>query len=218
MNDLITLFKKCLGASYTHTAAGGDYAIELDGDTIYLLFEWSDGKEDWKNNFNYPAKPYKRMNDVWYCHRGFLKVWKAMRTEIESTVERLLVLSPEVKNIVCVGYSHGAALAVLATEDMEYIYGKSYEVSGYGFGAPRVLWGIVPKAVKDRLRCFTSVCNIPDIVTHVPPVLFGFRNAGTLAKIGKPGKYGPFKAHDDSAYITELDAMEGVSGCQQKSQ
>jgi len=218
MNELKTLFKKCLGASYTHTAADGDYAIELEDDTLYLLFEWSDGKEDWKNNFRFPAKPYKHMEHAWFCHGGFLKVWKAMRTEIEDKVAELLSSHSKIGKVVCVGYSHGSALAVLATEDMEYIYGKSYEVSGYGFGAPRVLWGIVPEDVKKRLRRFTSVRNIPDLVTHVPPMLFGFRNAGTLVKIGKTGKYSPIKAHYDSAYITELNAMEGVSGCQQKSQ
>lgn len=197
---LLKLFKRCLNANYVHTAEGGDFAIETDGDTLYLLFEWSDGKEDWVSNFAFPAKPYKRMGVVWFCHGGFLKVWKAMQDEIEARVSDTLKRYP-ITHIECVGYSHGAALAVLATEDMAYLYGDKYTVKGYGFGAPRVLWGVVPKVIKERLSCFTTVRNIPDIVTHVPPCLFGFRNAGKMFKIGWVG---PVKSHFPEAYIKEL--------------
>ena len=235
------LFKRCLYAKdrYTHTELGGDYCIETEGDTLYILFECSDGAEDWLHNFDFipdahkdrektpktelvkgiaeavlkylsvPSKPYKDMFKKWRVHGGFLVVWKDMQTAIEESVAEILASHTEIKKIVIVGYSHGAALAVLATEDMEYLYGESYEVSGYGFGCPRVLWGIVPSEVKYRLRNFTSIRNIPDIVTHVPPMLLGFRNAGTLIKVGKKGKYNPFKAHYASAYIDELNAMKG---------
>ena len=206
---MVKHFKRCLNAKYIHTPIGGDYSIEANRDTLYILFQKSSGEEDWKNNFAFPAKPYKRMSTVWYCHGGFLKVWKDMKDDIEAYVAEYLSNHPEIKKIVCIGYSHGAALAVLAIEDMEYLYGKSYEVIGYGFGTPRVLWGIVPEEVKHRLRNFTSIRNIPDIVTHVPPMLFGFRNAGTLVKVGAKGKYNPFKAHTPSAYIEELNATKG---------
>lgn len=201
---LKNLFEMCLNAKYIHGAEGGDYAIVSDGETIYLLFECSNGREDWKNNFDFPAKPYKRMTEKWYCHRGFLKVWKALRDEIEITVSLILKNHPEITGIVCVGYSHGAAISVLATEDMAYLYGKTHSVSGYGFGAPRVLWGTLPDTVKERLKCFTTVRNVPDIVTHVPPTLLGFRNAGTLKKIGRIGKYNFIDAHRPKSYLREL--------------
>ena len=237
---MVNLFKRCLDADYIHTLEGGDYCVEVEGDTIYLLFECSDDGEDWVKNFdfipdpykdrqntprltlfksilkavfeyfNLPIKPYKDMLKKWRVHGGFLKAWDDIRDDIEGDVAEILAIDhTEIKKIVCVGYSHGAALAVLATEDMEYLYGNALEVSGYGFGTPRVLWGIVPTEVKHRLRTFTSVRNIPDIVTHVPPMLFGFRNAGTLVKVGKKGKYNPIKAHYPSAYIEELNAMKG---------
>ena len=41
------LFTRCLNAKYTHTKHCGDYAIEVEGDTLYLLFEKSDGLCDW---------------------------------------------------------------------------------------------------------------------------------------------------------------------------
>ena len=204
IRSMKNLFKRCLSADYNHTAEGGDYAIQIEGDTLYILFEWSDGKEDWINNFDFPVKPYKETN--WYCHRGFLKVWKAMRVEIESNVADILS-NEDIKNITCIGYSHGAALSVLCTEDMEYWWGSQCKVNGYGFGAPRVLWGIVPKAVKERLRSFKTVRNKPDLVTHVPPKIFGYRNAGELIKIGKDFKYSPIKAHYPESYIKELESI-----------
>lgn len=241
---MVRHFKRCLNAKdlYIHTSVGGDYYLEAEGDTLYLLFECSDDKEDWINNFSFlpdehkeieetpkrtlfkgilkaicgylkiPSKPYNDMLKKWRVHGGFLKVWKSMKKDIEAYVAEILDGNAHINKIVCIGYSHGAALAVLATEDMEYLYGNTHDVSGYGFGTPRVLWGVVPKEIKYRLRNFTSVRNIPDIVTHVPPMLFGFRNAGTLVKVGKKGKYNPFKAHYSSAYIAEMNAMKGEEG------
>ena len=197
------LYRRCLDAEYIHTTEGGDYAIEVDGDTLYLLFEWSDGAEDWKNNFDFPAKPYKRMRDKWFCHRGFLKVWKAMRDEIENRVAETLERNTDISNITIVGYSHGGAMALFATEDMTYLYGDKFNVSGYGFGAPRVLWGYVPKAVRERISAFVTVRNVPDIVTHLPPKVFGYRDIN-IEEIGEKGKYKPIKAHYSSAYIEEL--------------
>ena len=202
------LFNRCLNASYTHTAENGDYAIEVGGNTLYILFEWSDGAEDWKNNFDFPAIPYKHMAETWFCHRGFLRVWKAMRDEVEKRVAEILAQHPEITDFKIVGYSHGGAMALLATEDMVYLYGEKINVSGYGFGAPRVLWGYVPKAVKNRLQHFYVIRNNKDIVTHVPPALFGFRHVSEVVKIGQTN---PVKDHYPEKYthnLTEVPKTE----------
>lgn len=201
-----TLFKKCLNADYIKTDADGDYAIEYEDGVLFLLFEKSNGNTDWKNNFNFPAKPYKRMKHLWFCHRGFLRVWKSMRDQIEAEVAR--IISEKLVNaIVCVGYSHGAALALLATEDMMYLYGDEAIVSGYGYGCPRVVWGFLPRTVKKRLKHFTAVRNVPDLVTHVPPAIFGFRHI-QLRRVGKLGKYGPIDAHRAASYLAEVEDDE----------
>ena len=203
-NGMDLLFKRCLDADYTHTAEGGDYAIEVEGDTLYILFEWSDGAEDWKNNLDFPAKPYKRMTEIWFCHRGFLRVWKAMRDEIENRVAETLQQHTDISNITICGYSHGGAMALFATEDMAYLYGEEFNVSGYGFGAPRVLWGCVPKAVRGRISAFETIRNIPDLITHLPPKVFGYRDIN-VTEIGEEGKYKPIEAHYNSAYMAELN-------------
>jgi len=209
------LFSRCLNATYTHTTKNGDYAVEVERDTLYLLFEWSRGRLDWFHNLLFPAKPYKNMSKLWFCHMGFLRVWRAMRDEVEKKVLRELKLHPRVRNIVCIGYSHGGAISLFATEDMEYLYGDAYYVKGYGFGAPRVVWGLLPRAVKNRLQSFKVVRNVPDLVTHVPPVLLGFRHVGEVICIGEKKKYTPIKAHYPSAYEKELgrDSEKGSLLC-----
>lgn len=204
------LFERCYNAEYTHTAEDGDYCVEPDGRTIYILFQWSNSHMDWVSNLNFPAKAYKRGDDKWRAHRGFLRVWRAMRDDIEQRVTALVNSFP-FERVVCVGYSHGAALALLATEDMEYLLGDKVKVFGIGFGCPRVLWGQVPKNVKERLRNFYAVRNRPDIVTHVPPALFGFRHLNII-EIGDRHKYSPIDAHRPESYLQELTGTEGIMG------
>lgn len=198
------LFWHCLNAKYIKVGEDGDYAVERHGDTLLLLFQWSRGKRDWQNNLDFPAKPYCRMDDLWFCHRGFLRVWKSMRDSVERLVARTLDAAPEIRKISCVGFSHGAALSVFATEDMAYLYGERLTVNGYGFGCPRVLWGLVPMAVKKRFEHFLVIRNVPDIVTHLPPSALGFRHVGSILEIGVGEGYAPIAAHYPEAYRKSL--------------
>jgi len=206
------LLEKCLNANYIRTENSGDYAIEVDGNILYLLFQCSNGNEDWKNNFNFPAIAYKHGKNKWRGHKGFLKVWKSIRDSLEPQIILTLLSNRQVDTIVCVGYSHGAAIAGFATEDMEYIYDSKYSVHGVGFGCPRFTWGFLSKNVKDRFRNFLPIRNIPDIVTHVPPIILGYRHGGKLVKIGKPKKYSLIDAHRAESYITELANLELTAG------
>lgn len=194
--NLYNAMKECLSAPYVHVENGGDFYALRDGETLKLYFEWSDGKEDWKNNFDFPAKPYKHMNHLWFCHRGFLKVWKSIEPYLVPEI-----VSPEVKRIEIVGYSHGAAIALLCYEYC--IFNRpDCEVEGAGFGCPRVFWGIVPKKVKERFNNFKVVRNGRDIVTYVPPVLFGFRHISEIVEIGQRNIV---VDHFDTEYLKELE-------------
>lgn len=185
MENMLRYFLKCLDAKYINTENNGDYAIEREGDTLFLLFQWSRGKEDWKTNFNFPVKPYSDMGVKWKCHRGFLKVWKSIKPFLVEAVH-----DSTIKNVVVVGYSHGAAIATLAHE---YVWFERPDLRdnlvGYGFGCPRCYWGIMKKELKQRWANFHPVRNMDDIVTHLPPVLFGFRHVNKVIKLGKRGQY-----------------------------
>lgn len=185
MNKFRAYLTRCLNAQYESTEESGDYAIQREGDILYLCFQWSNGKEDWKNNFDFPAKPYSDMGIKWYCHRGFLRVWKAIKPHICDAVHDM-----SVKKIVVIGYSHGAAIATLAHEYVWYEREDLREsLEGYGFGCPRCYWGRMKPELEERWANFYPIRNIDDIVTHVPPAIFGFRHVSPVMEIGYKGQY-----------------------------
>lgn len=198
--NLYDSFSECLeiGDNYIHVENDGDFFVKRNGDTLRLFFEWSEDKADWLNNFKFlavPWKPYKGMRRTWFCHRGFLKVWKSIKPYIEAEI-----LNLEVRRIEIVGYSHGAAIALLCYEYCIF-HRHDCEVHGVGFGCPRVFWGIVPKSVKKRFENFIVVRNGRDIVTHVPPALFGFRHVSQVLKIGQTNRVAD---HRPEKYLLNL--------------
>ena len=198
---LSELFLQCLKIPYVSTGVSADYAVQRNGETLYLFFEGSNGINDWKSNINFPAKPYKRMGKtVWFAHSGFLKVWK----EIEPHVKEH-VLEKSVKKIIIAGYSHGAAIASLCHEYCWYNRPDIREkIYGYGFGSPRVFWGLKSKSVRKRWKNFTVIRNGNDIVTHLPPILMCYSHVGKMLKIGKDGNYTAISSHYSLNILKEL--------------
>lgn len=213
---LADLYKRCINAKYTTVENKGDYAIEREGETLYLLFEGSDSFEDWKNNFSFPARPYSEMGVTWLCHKGFLKVWKSIKPYVQDAI-----MDQAVKHIVVIGYSHGAAIATLCHE---YVWFNRPdlrdELEGYGFGSPRCFWGwFMSKKLKQRWENFHIIRNINDIVTHLPPFLFGFRHVNKVIKVGKKGKIASditkisrVDAHMPDNYIYSLEEYDNRGG------
>jgi len=198
---MLEKYIKCLKAKYIVVENDGSYILEREGDKLYIYFEGSNGHVDWKNNFDFPAKPYRKMKNLWFCHRGFLKVWKSIEDHISGDIMDLTINEIEI-----VGYSHGGAIAQLCYEYVKFNR-PDVTVSGYGFGAPRVFWGFARKAVKERFKGFVVVRNGNDIVTHVPPVLFGFHHICEVMNIGKP--VGLVKDHYQQRYIEALSELKG---------
>lgn len=199
---MLNSFMECLDlrGQYIQVENGGSYYVERRESRLFLYFEWSNGKVDWKNNFNFPAKPYRDMKNLWFCHRGFLKVWKSIEPHISQQI-----LDPSITEIYIVGYSHGGAVAQLCHEYCKFNR-PEIDVFGYGFGAPRVVWGPCRRVVKDRFKEFYVIRNGRDLVTHLPPVLFGFHHVCKVIKIGK--SVGLIKDHYDTRYIAALRVGE----------
>lgn len=172
--------KKYYDSEFIRTEESGDYALLREDNTLYVFLEWSNGATDWKNNFDFPAKPYKDMGATWYCHRGFLRVWKAIEPHV-----RYAIMDQTVTKIVVIGYSHGAAVATLAHEYVWYNRPDLRDtLEGYGFGCPRCYWGFkIKKSLRERWANFYPIRNENDIVTHVPPALFGFRHVKDIIQI-----------------------------------
>ena len=213
-NYLLKLFTACLDADYVTVEDSGSFAMYRSGGTLYVFFEKSNGAVDWYNNLDFTAISRARgdmgekraqhslTEDDFLCHGGFLRVWRAILPYIEGA---LLDLSFE--NIVTVGYSHGAALALLCHEHVWYHRRDLRErVQGFGFGCPRVIYGHVPME-KERWGNFYLIRNLDDLVTHLPPRAFGFREVGRLFEIGRRGQYSRIDAHREENYILSLNSL-----------
>jgi hypothetical protein len=117
-------------------------------------------------------------------------------------------LDPEVRAVRIVGYSHGAALAVLCHEYLWFHRPDLRQtLTGFGYGCPRVLWGIPTPALQKRWERFTVIRNREDIVTHLPPALFGYFHVGRMLEIGQKGTYSATDAHRPESILKELDAL-----------
>ena len=198
--DLSEALTSCLDLHhrYIHVNGGGDYYIERCGKTLKIYFEWSDGIEDWINNFRFfavPCKPYKGMNKIWFCHGGFFKVWEAIEPYLAE-----VIADRSITNIDVVGYSHGAAIALLCYEYCVFNRPDAI-IEGVGFGCPRVLWGFIPKKIRERFYNFKVVRNGNDIVCHLPPAFMGFTHVGKIIKIGRTN---PIKDHLGSEYLQSI--------------
>lgn len=202
---LYELFWRCIHIPYREVGASANYAWEKKGRTLYLYFEKSNGATDWRRNLDFPAKPYKRMGrTLWYAHRGFLAAWREIQPRVAPLIRDL-----EVEEIIIAGYSHGAAVAVFCHEYAWFHRPELREkLYGYGFGCPRVFWGIPAGKLLKRWEHFVVIRNLDDIVTHLPPACFGFSHVGTVLEVGKKGAYTGVQAHFDENILVSLAVYE----------
>lgn len=187
------LFNKIRSTKYTRTGKNCDWYIEVNDNTLYLLFQESVGW-DWLYNFfawPIPVKPYKDMKDKWLVHYGLIKVYKSARDVIMNAVKESY---KEGMKVIVGGFSHGGGLAQIASEDIFYQLSVKPEV--ILFGSMRPFMG--KKTLEYAVSCFNedsrSYQNGTDIVPYLPPYgkTLKFKHIGekfNLFKIFKAGKY-----------------------------
>jgi len=134
-------------------------------------------------------------------HRGFYKAYhhECVRNKIRY------FLKPDIEKIYITGHSMGAALAMLCAVDLQYNFpDKYYEV--VVFGCPRVGNKAFVKSFNKRIIKTLRFENGNDIVTKLPPCLFGFSHAGIKIHIGFPRIFGMYslKHHNAMAYYEKL--------------
>ncbi len=196
---LYRLFEHCLTINYQTTSSGADYAVLREGDTLYLFFEHSRGSEDWLNNLNFRIRPYHDMHPVWYCHAGFLRVFRSLLPHLLPVIK-----DPSVRQMFLVGYSHGGALAVLCHEAAVFHRPElARHITTLAYGAPRVLAAPIPHRVKKRFSGLYLIQHRGDIVTRLPPTLLGYRHVGSRVMIGESG-LSPIDAHRPESYLLAL--------------
>ncbi len=205
-DTLLSLFRECLSIPYRHSAQGGDFAYYRkstgDGNQLYLFFQKSNGRLDWFHNLQFAPVDHSGIDPVWQAHAGFLTVWKSILPHLE-----LHIADPTINGITIVGYSHGAALALLCHE---YAWSRRPDLRpflyGLGYGCPRVLYGCPTEPLATRWEHFWVVRCGEDLVTHLPPRTLGFCHVGNLLHLLPKEPLSPIDAHRPKAYLHALEA------------
>ena len=134
----------------------------------------------------FKKKPYKDMEIPYKVHGGFLAAWREVKDVIKQKIEEKDGNGKfKFESITVVGYSHGGALAALCHEFCWFWRNDIKDnLFGFGFEAPRVYGGFrVKKELKERWEHFTVIRTNNDLVTHCPPVIFGYCHVGTVLKV-----------------------------------
>lgn len=197
---LRSLFSECIYRHYRENELGVSWDIERRGTELRIFFQASNGTRDWIHNLTAHAAPYTDMQPPWQCHAGFLKCWESVRPILAEAIG-----DESVQSILTVGYSHGAALALLCHEYAFFHRPTLRErIVGVGFGCPRVLYGCVPPDVASRWKHFYVIRNGDDLVTHLPPRALGYCHVGSLVEIGEKGAHSALDDHRPTRYLESL--------------
>ena len=201
-SELYVLFKACLNAESETTEAGADVCFKRKNEELFIFFEKSDGLGDWLNNLSFCVQPYGNTPHPWKCHGGFLRVFKSVRGMIDQAITE-----QKTSSVTVVGYSHGAALAVLAHEYIWFNYPElRASLESLAYACPRVIYGELPACVRKRWSGLLRISHRGDLVTHLPPAIFGFHHVGKGIRIGRPMLSG-IDAHRPESYLKALRNM-----------
>lgn len=135
---------------------------------------------------------------IFGIHGGFLFQFLRLRKSMKTLIKSL-----NISKIIIVGYSQGAGVGLIASL---YLAINRYDVKGYGYAGPRVfgwIWWIISKIISLN---WTRIQYGGDVVTKLPPFIFGFVHLGNKIHMNK--KFWPkFKDHFPSAYENALKEL-----------
>ncbi|MHC1695903.1 MAG: hypothetical protein AB9835_11695 [Eubacteriales bacterium] len=161
--------------------------LRRKGDTLSVTFRGSDSDKDWQTNLTFWKKtiPYGNVSSPIRVHTGFLNAYKSpgVRDRLHASI------TPETRRIFISGHSQGAALAVLCAVDMEYNF-PDRDIEAVLFGCPRVGNKAFASSYDKRVFKTLNVQNGNDIVTKLPPAIYGYRHVGIKLHVGVPRVFG----------------------------
>jgi predicted lipase len=163
--------------------ADAHFFLRRHGHTLWITFRGTDSKKDWRANLTFWKKgiPYDNVSSKIRVHTGFLGIYRTdgVRSRILSEI------TPDTRYIKVCGHSLGAALAVLCAVDLQYNY-PDRDIEAVLFGCPRVGNRSFALSYNKRVDKTVRIENSNDIVTKVPPAIFGFRHVGSRLHVGFP--------------------------------
>lgn len=163
-NRIYSTKTKCIGKDV-------DYAIVVE-DRILLIFKGSNSKQDWKIDFNFPAKLYKK----YLVHRGITDAWKSANDVIMKELMQVCSENPDLP-VFIIGHSLGGAYAILACEDFNYRTGIKPNVITYG----------CPKFISTGVKHFRNSGHIIQYVikNDLVPKVVPFYGSLRIVRIGE---------------------------------
>ncbi|MDX2469788.1 MAG: lipase family protein [SAR324 cluster bacterium] len=162
--------------------------IAYNDDLAMLVYRGTEPKKvlDWASNADILFEDFGGVK----VHSGFLNAYKSVNGEVQKILSEKLTDQP----LWIAGHSLGGAIATLATYDRVKNGGdplkNEVQLAGlYTYGSPRVG---NEDFRKDYNRIFKEktyrMVNNNDVVTRVPPQLFGYGHIGRLKYIKSSGQ------------------------------
>jgi predicted lipase len=149
---------------------------------LYIVFEGSDSKADWRDNFK--SQPKSMIEHKIKVHTGFLEQWRSIQQMIfQELHEHHKSLPPD--KIIVTGHSLGGALATLCALSIARSSIKT-KVYCLTFGSPRVgnrhFAKLFNKCVPNSVRYVYGA----DMVASVPLILQGYWHVDRLVRLAVP--------------------------------
>jgi len=170
---------------------------------LIIAFRGTDSFQDFLTDMKFwrMSIPYGNSASKVRVHSGFCEAYQhfLVRDVIKTFIK------DDVKDIYITGHSYGAALAMLCALDLQYNFpDRYYEV--VTFGCPRLGNRHFAKSYNKRVVKTIRFENGNDLVTKIPPAIFGFRHAGIRLHIGFMRILGIYnlKAHHAQSYYQSL--------------
>lgn len=181
---------------YTEISTDTQYRFDYHEfyETLYIDFQAAQSRTDWFMAFWFwrLRLPFgKRMS----AHAGFRKKYLSIRKYIHTAIK---TYNP--KKIVLRGYSKGGAISSICFYDIIHSF-PSKEIEVFSYGAPRVFpWRIN----KELFIGFNRIVMPGDLVTNLPPIIFGYTHIGKKYNIIDTWNFPLPKYHNDNLYLETL--------------
>lgn len=160
----------------------------LFGDKLYIVYESTDSKMDWKDNFKfqqkgmYNAGKYGKRVRV---HSGFRRQYHIISDTIYSMAIDLLK-EYDLSKIIVTGHSLGGAISTICALDLrdKWVL-DGIEVACITFGSPRVGNRHFAKVFNKNIRTKYRYQYGQDLVCGVPCAIIGYWHVDRHIRLGK---------------------------------
>ena len=183
-----------------------------EGSTIYIVFQGSNGKSDWKDNFNFYKKsskiiPYSNKKSKLKVNKGFIEQYKKVRETIQNIIQY-----NNYEKVIVTGHSLGGALSILCSVDLQY----NYDITPYcfSFANPNVGNKYFSESFLKRISIFQSFKNWNDVVCNVPLQILGYKDLGRIKVKSKKkhnilgfALFGNWQDHYPNRYEESVDTL-----------